>query len=253
MVATPSSPSESESAAQDAAAADAISRVASGPHPVADLVDRSWAPVLEPETDRIAHIGEFLRAEVADGRLYAPGGPNVFRAFQLPLDAVRVVVVGQDPYPTPGHAMGLSFSVRPDVRPLPKSLQNIFTELHDDVGVDIPQSGDLRPWERQGVLLLNRVLTCELGKPGSHRGIGWEQVTERALRALGERDQPLVAILWGRDAQTARPLLGDALILASAHPSPLSAYRGFFGSRPFSKASSYLETQTGRGLDWSLA
>lgn len=222
------------------------------PHPVTDLVDPSWAPVLAPETERIAHIGEFLRGEVSDGRHYAPGGPNVLRAFQQPLDAVRVLIVGQDPYPTPGHAMGLSFSVRPDVRPVPKSLQNIFTELHDDIGAPTPANGDLTLWERQGVMLLNRVLTCELGRPASHRGIGWEQVTERAIRALGERDRPLVAILWGRDARSAAPMLPNAHLIESAHPSPLSAYRGFFGSHPFSRASDWLQQQERQGVDWAL-
>lgn len=220
--------------------------------PVTELVHPSWAPVLAPEAQRIAHIGEFLRAEAAEGRRHAPDGPSIFRAFQQPLPDVRVLIVGQDPYPTAGHAMGLSFSVRPDVRPLPKSLNNIFTELHDDVGLPRPDSGDLSAWERQGVMLLNRVLTVEVGRAGSHRGIGWEAVTERAITALADRGQPLVAILWGRDAQTTRPLLGDAHVIASPHPSPLSAHRGFFGSKPFSRASAWLEQQTGRGVDWSL-
>jgi uracil-DNA glycosylase len=222
------------------------------PHPVADLVDASWAPVLAPETERIANIGRFLRAEVAEGRHYAPGGPNVFRAFRQPMDHVRVLIVGQDPYPTPGHAMGLSFSVRPEVRPIPKSLQNIFRELHDDVGAPTPANGDLRPWEEQGVMLLNRVLTCELGHPASHRGIGWEAVTERAIRALGAREEPLVAILWGRDARATKPMLPNAHVIESPHPSPLSAHRGFFGSHPFSRASAWLEERTGRGVDWTL-
>jgi len=222
------------------------------PRPLAELVDRSWLPALEPEAATITRIGEFLRAEVATGRGYLPAGENVLRAFGTPLDAVRVLIVGQDPYPTPGHPVGLSFSVAPQVRPLPRSLTNIFTELVDDLDVLRPTSGDLSPWSDRGVMLLNRVLTVQPGAPASHRGKGWEQVTEAAIRALAGRGGPLVAVLWGRDAQSLAPLLGDVPQIASVHPSPLSASRGFFGSRPFSRVNAALVEQGGDPVDWKL-
>jgi uracil-DNA glycosylase len=222
------------------------------PRPLAELVDRSWLPALEPEAATIARIGEFLRTEVAAGRGYLPAGENVLRAFGTPLDTVRVLIVGQDPYPTPGHPVGLSFSVAPEVRPLPKSLMNIFTELVDDLGVPRPTTGDLSPWAGRGVMLLNRVLTVQPGAPASHRGKGWEQVTEAAIRALAERGGPLVAVLWGRDAQGLAPLLGEVPQIASAHPSPLSASRGFFGSRPFSAANAALGARGGEPINWQL-
>ncbi len=222
------------------------------PRPLEELVDPSWLPALEPEAATIARIGEFLRAEIAAGRGYLPAGENVLRAFGTPLDAVRVLVVGQDPYPTPGHPVGLSFSVTPEVRPLPRSLANIFTELCDDLGLPRPMTGDLSPWAARGVLLLNRVLTVQPGAPASHRGKGWEQVTEAAIKALAARGGPLVAVLWGRDAQGLAPLLGDVPQIASAHPSPLSASRGFFGSRPFSRVNAALVAQGGERVDWQL-
>lgn len=197
-------------------------------------------------------MGEFLRTELAAGHRYLPAGPNVLRAFTFPFDDVRVLIVGQDPYPTPGHAVGLSFSVAPDVRPLPRSLDNIFTEYCADLGYDKPANGDLTPWAHQGVMLLNRVLTVRPGTPASHRGKGWETVTECAIRALVAREQPLVAVLWGRDAATLKPMLGDTLTIESPHPSPLSASRGFFGSRPFSRANSLLEQMGADTVDWRL-
>jgi uracil-DNA glycosylase len=200
----------------------------------------------------ITAMGDFLRGEVAVGRGYLPAGENILRAFQRPPAAVRVLVVGQDPYPTPGHAVGLSFSVAPTVRPLPRSLQNIFRELVADVGVAPPTSGDLSPWADRGVLMLNRCLTVEPGKPGSHRGKGWEEVTSQAIHALVARDEPLVAILWGRDAQNLEPMLTDVPLVKSAHPSPMSADRGFFGSRPFSRVNAYLAELGGAPIDWSL-
>lgn len=221
--------------------------------PITELVHPTWAPALAPLQDAFTGIGEFLRAEVAAGRPWAPAGTSILRAFQQPLDDVRVLIVGQDPYPTPGHAVGLSFSVAPDVRPLPRSLQNIFRELHDDLGVPAPRSGDLTPWTENGVMLLNRVLTVRLGEPGSHRGIGWEEITAAAIAALVDRlDQPLVAILWGRDAQSLEPGLPDVPVIASAHPSPMSADRGFFGSRPFSRANELLDELGADPVDWSL-
>jgi uracil-DNA glycosylase len=222
------------------------------PRPLSELVDASWLPALEPQAPTISAIGAFLRAEIAAGRGYLPSGDQVLRAFRTPLDAVRVLVVGQDPYPTPGHAVGLSFSVAPEVRPLPKSLANIFTEYVDDLGLPYPSTGDLSPWTEQGVMLLNRVLTVQPGAPASHRGKGWEQVTEAAIAALATRSGPLVAILWGRDAQSLAPMLGDVPQVASVHPSPLSASRGFFGSRPFSRANAALTAQGCEPVDWRL-
>ena len=211
-----------------------------------------WAEALEPVAGAISSAGDFLRAEVAAGQSYLPAGPNILRAFREPLAGVRVLISGQDPYPTPGHPMGLSFSVGPDVRPLPRSLDNIFRELHDDLGITPSEHGDLSAWSAQGVLLLNRVLSVRAGVTASHRGKGWEQVTEQAIRALVSRGGPLVAILWGRDAQTVRPLLGSTPVIESAHPSPLSASRGFFGSRPFSRANALLQEQGAEPIDWRL-
>lgn len=217
-----------------------------------ELVAPDWAEALAPVEPQIRRMGDFLRAEVAAGRGYLPAGPDILRAFQRPLSEVRVLIVGQDPYPTPGHPMGLSFSVQPTVRPVPRSLQNIFTELTADVGAPTPRTGDLTPWADQGVMLLNRVLTVRPGAPGSHRDKGWEPVTECAIRALVARDQPLVAVLWGRQAQTLRPLLGDTAVVASAHPSPLSARSGFFGSRPFSRVDALLAAQGAEPVRWEL-
>ena len=221
--------------------------------PLRNIIDPGWAEALEPVTGQIAAMGEFLRAEVAAGRRYLPSGDNVLRAFKQPFDGVRVLIVGQDPYPTPGHPVGLSFSVAPDVKRLPASLVNIFREYSDDLGYPLPANGDLTPWTQRGVLLLNRVLTVQPGRPGSHRGKGWEEVTEQAIRALAARQtQPLVAILWGRDARTLVPLLDGIPCVESAHPSPYSATSGFFGSRPFSRANKLLEQQGAEPVDWKL-
>ncbi len=211
-----------------------------------------WAEAMAPVAGQITAMGDFLRAELAAGRAYLPAGDDVFRAFREPLSGVRVLIVGQDPYPTPGHPIGLSFAVAPDVRPLPRSLTNIFTELGTDLGVPPPSSGDLGPWQAQGVMLLNRVLTVAPGSPASHRNQGWEAVTDRAIEVLAARGGPLVAILWGRDAQSLAPRLGDVPIVASPHPSPLSASRGFFGSRPFSRANALLAERGGEPIDWQL-
>jgi len=216
------------------------------------LVAPDWAEALAPMDDTIAAMGGFLREELAAGRTYLPAGDQILRAFQRPMSDVRVLVVGQDPYPTPGHAVGLSFSVAPDVRPLPRSLVNIFRELYDDLGVGPPANGDLTSWADTGVLLLNRVLTVAPGAAGSHRGRGWEGVTECAIKALAARGGPLAAILWGRDAQGLKPMLGDIPWVESPHPSPLSASRGFFGSRPFSRVNDLLVRQGGAPLDWRL-
>jgi uracil-DNA glycosylase len=222
------------------------------PRPLTELLAPDWAEALAPVAPRIAELGAFLRAELAAGRGYLPEGTAVLRAFSRPLADVRVLVVGQDPYPTPGHAVGLSFSVAAAVRPLPPSLVNIFAELQSDLGVPAPASGDLSGWFDQGVLLLNRVLTVRPGAAGSHRGKGWEQVTDAAIDALVTRGGPLVAILWGRDAQTLAPRLAGIPCLASPHPSPLSARSGFFGSRPFSRANAALAEQGAEPIRWQL-
>ena len=215
-------------------------------------VEEGWATVLEPVADRIHSMGDFLREENASGRGYLPAGNDVLRAFTYPFDEVKVIIVGQDPYPTPGHAMGLSFSTAPGVRPLPRSLVNIFKEYSSDLGLPMPEDGDLTPWSEQGVALFNRVLSVQLGKAGSHRGRGWEEVTEHALRALAGRGKPLVAILWGRDAQNTQKFLGDTACICSPHPSPLSAARGFFGSKPFSHANELLVQQGAEPVNWQL-
>lgn len=217
-----------------------------------EVVESGWAQALEPVAERIAAMGDFLRAELAAGRRYLPAGENVLRAFKQPFDDVRVLIVGQDPYPTPGHAVGLSFSVPPDLRRLPPSLLNIFREYREDLDLPAPTSGDLTPWTEHGVLLLNRVLTVRPGQPASHRGQGWEEVTEQAIRALAARQSPLVAVLWGRDARNLAPLLAGVPLVESAHPSPNSADRGFFGSRPFSKVNRLLEGQGATPIDWKL-
>jgi uracil-DNA glycosylase len=216
------------------------------------LVAPDWAEALTPVDDRITAMGRFLRAEIQAGHGYLPHGDHILRAFSRPLAEVKVLVVGQDPYPTPGHPVGLSFSVAPDVRPLPRSLVNIYTELGTDIGCPTPRTGDLTPWFEQGVMLLNRVLTVRPGAPASHRGRGWELVTERAIEALVARGGPMAAILWGRDAQSLKPLLGSVPWVESVHPSPLSASRGFFGSRPFSRVNRLLEAQGGAPVDWRL-
>ena len=224
---------------------------------LAGLVDRGlmapdWAAALAPVDEKIALLGQFLRAEIAAGRGYLPAGDHVMRAFARPLGDVRVLIVGQDPYPTPGHPIGLSFAVAPDVRPVPRSLTNIYAELNTDLGLAPVAHGDLSAWADQGVMLLNRVLTVSPGAAASHRGRGWEAVTECAITALAGRGGPCAAILWGRDAQSLKPLLGPIPWVESAHPSPLSASRGFFGSRPFSRVNKLLTDQGAGPIDWSL-
>ena len=210
-------------------------------------VHDSWRAPLEGVEKQIHDMGDFLRTE----ERYLPRGHDILRAFAQPFHEVRVLIVGQDPYPTPGHPMGLAFSTQPGVAP-PRSLVNIYKELEDDLGIAPRADGDLSSWSEQGILLLNRVLTVRPGAPGSHRGKGWEAITQAAITALAEREQPLVAILWGRDAQTAQAFLGDTPVIASPHPSPLSASRGFFGSRPFSRANEALEAQGAVPVNWAL-
>jgi uracil-DNA glycosylase len=221
------------------------------PQPLNQLIAPDWAAALADVEPQIHAMGDWLRSELAAGRPYLPSGANVLRAFTLPLEQVRVLVVGQDPYPTPGHPVGLSFSVGADVTPLPASLRNMYKELSDDLGIPPPPNGDLSPWFTQGVLLLNRVLTVQPGSPGSHRGKGWEAITQRAIEVLAVRGGPLVAVLWGRDARNLTPLLGDIPVVESAHPSPLSASSGFFGSRPYSRVNTLLTEQGAAPIRWA--
>lgn len=222
------------------------------PKPLAEIIADDWAQVLAPQEERIHALGDFLRAEAESGRGYLPPGDAVLRAFTRPLADVRVLIVGQDPYPTPGHPIGLSFAVERHVSPLPRSLVNIYSELEADLGIPPATHGDLAAWQDQGVMLLNRVLTVRPGAPASHRGKGWEAVTQAAIEALVARGGPLVAILWGREAQSLQPMLGTVPAIASPHPSPLSAARGFFGSRPFSRADELLRQQGADAIDWRV-
>ena len=220
--------------------------------PLSELIEPGWATALSDVEPQVHRMGDFLRGEIAAGRPYLPASKNILRAFTIPFDDIKVLIVGQDPYPTPGHPVGLSFCVAPDVRPIPRSLTNIYKELTDDLGLPMPANGDLTPWTGQGVMLLNRVLTVRPREPASHRGWGWEAVTQRAIEALVERPEPLVAILWGRPAQSLTPMLGTTPIIASPHPSPLSASRGFFGSRPVSRANEELVRMGAQPVDWRL-
>ncbi len=207
-----------------------------------------WAEALEPMAPTLAGIGVFLREEIAAGRPYLPASTDILNAFRRPLADVRVLLVGQDPYPTPGHPMGLSFSV-PRGTPMPRSLANIAQELAADTGERLT-TGDLTHWADQGVMLLNRCLTVRPGAPGSHRGKGWEEFTRHTIDVLVARGGPLAAILWGRDAQGLAPMLGRVPYVASVHPSPLSASRGFFGSRPFSRVNALLAEQGAAPIAW---
>ena len=216
--------------------------------PLSELIDPGWAEALAPVAEQIAAMGDFLRANGP----YLPVGANVLRAFTRPLAEVKVLIVGQDPYPTSGHPIGLSFAVERSVRPVPRSLQNIYKELNSDLGIEPPVHGDLSAWADQGVMLLNRVLTVAPGASGSHRGKGWEAITATAIHALVDRGGPLVAILWGRDAISLEPMLGTVPVVKSVHPSPLSASGGFFGSKPFSRANALLVQQGATPVDWSL-
>lgn len=223
-----------------------------------DLIDPNWADALEPVEPQVHKMGDFLRDELSNGRRFLPESHNILRAFTIPFKEIKVLIVGQDPYPTPGHPVGLSFCVAPNVKPLPKSLINIYKELVSDLNVPMPKNGDLTPWTQKGVMLLNRCLSVEVGRPNSHQGKGWEEITDAAITALNNRVDnngkhiPLVAILWGRNAQSLAPLLTNAIIIQSPHPSPLSASRGFFGSRPFSRANQALISLGSTPIDWTL-
>lgn len=213
-------------------------------------VDESWADALTRVEPTLLSIAVQLSSDP-----FLPAAPQVFRALRTPLSQVRVLLLGQDPYPTPGYAMGLAFSVSPDVRPVPGSLRNIFRELADDLGAEAPATGDLSPWVTQGVLLLNRTLTVSPGDPMSHRKLSWSAVIDSVIEQLVDRAEPLVAMVWGREAQSAvEPLRAYPFvrIVESAHPSPLSASRGFFGSRPFSRANAALAELGASPIEWSL-
>src|SRR3954453_16862133 len=232
------------------------------------LVDRGlmapdWAEALAPVDERIAAMGRFLRAELAGARAYLPAGDDVFKAFRRPLADVRVLIVGQDPFPTPGTPAGLWVAVAPDVRPLRGSLRNVYQELSTDLGIPPAPHGDLTAWADRGVMLLNPGHTrprashapapARAPRPAAPPPArGWEEVTDTAIAALVRRGGPTAAILWGRDAQSLRPALGSIPWVESAHPSPLSAARGFFGSRPFSRVNHLLADQGGEAVDWSL-
>ena len=212
----------------------------------------SWHPVLTPVVEELTALTEQIQSRRDAGEHIEPQPENVLRAFRMPFEAVKVLIVGQDPYPTPGHAVGLSFALHPQVRPIARSLVNIFQELHDDLGIEPATSGDLSAWEAQGVMLLNRVLTVTAHDAGSHRNIGWEKITDTVIAALAQREQPLVAILWGRQARSLAQWFTapSTLVLEAAHPSPLSARRGFFGSRPFSQTNEFLAQHGVAPIDW---
>jgi len=216
----------------------------------------SWDKFLLPELDQgyMQSLKSFLKQQKAQGRAILPASSQWFNALNsTPLDKVKVVILGQDPYPTPGHAHGLCFSVQPDVKPLPKSLINIYKELNDDLGIQ-NTSGNLQSWCEQGVLLLNSVLTVESGLANSHQGQGWEQFTDKVVSTVNDLTDPVVFVLWGAYAQKKGAIIDDSrhLVIRSAHPSPLSAYRGFWGSKPFSKINTYLQQHYQTEINWAV-
>jgi len=229
------------------------SQAASAP---ARNLEASWAGPLQAEFDQqyMQSLKAFLRTEKSAGKVIFPHSSLWFNALNsTPLDKVKVVILGQDPYPTPGHAHGLCFSVQPEVRPIPKSLINIYRELEDDLGIH-NESGNLQHWADQGVLLLNSVLTVERGQPNSHQGRGWEQFTDRVIELVNQQSRPVAFILWGAYAQKKGAVIDSDrhLVIRSPHPSPLSAHRGFFGSRPFSKVNQFLRDNGQQEIDWSV-
>ena len=213
-------------------------------------IDPSWHNFFESEEPRLKAIAKALSVARGASKGISPEPANIFRAFQMPLEKTRVLIVGQDPYPTSGHAVGLAFGTSNETRPLPRSLNNIFLERKSDLGIPVSVNGELAAWQAQGVMLLNRVLTVSVGESGSHRGLGWEEFTEAAIKHLVSHGKPGVAILWGKDAATLEPILEKTPIIKSAHPSPLSANRGFFGSKPFSRANEILERAGQKPIDW---
>lgn len=219
------------------------------------MIDNDWLPALGEEFRKPYYktLYEFVRQEYNTAQVFPPSD-DIFNAFHLtPLNQVKVVIIGQDPYHEPGQAHGLCFSVKPGVD-IPPSLVNIYKELQDDCGCYIPNNGYLVKWAEQGVLLLNTVLTVRAHRANSHQGQGWEEFTNAAIRALNTQDRPIVFILWGKPAQTKKSMLGNPnhLILEAPHPSPLSAYRGFFGSKPFSKTNEFLQSKGVEPIDWQI-
>lgn len=219
------------------------------------MIQNDWLPAIGPEFKKpyYSQLYQFIREEYNTRQIFPPAD-DIFNAFHLtPLHEVKVVIIGQDPYHNDGQAHGLCFSVKPDVE-IPPSLVNIYQELHDDLGCYIPNNGYLVKWAKQGVLMLNTVLTVRAHMANSHRGKGWEEFTDAAIRILNEQDRPIVFILWGKPAQMKKSMLSNSkhLILEAPHPSPLSAYRGFFGSRPFSKTNDFLVKNGMSPIDWQI-
>ena len=219
-------------------------------------LNNSWQKVLKPEINKnyfvelMAKINQFYDEK----REYIfPEKSKLFNAFNLCLfEEIKVVILGQDPYPTKGHAHGLCFSVESNVSPLPKSLNNIFKEIESDLSIPFPENGNLERWANQGVLLLNSVLTVEKGQADSHKGMGWEQFTDAVIELISQKKENVVFILWGSKALSKSILIDEKkhLILSSVHPSPLSAYRGFFGCKHFSKTNEYLVSKGSKTIDW---
>lgn len=218
-------------------------------------ISNDWLIPLKPEFAKPYYKKLYQKVnEEYQNYLIFPPADDIFNAFAYtPLNEVKVVILGQDPYHGDGQAHGLCFSVKPEVE-IPPSLVNIYKELHEDCGCDIPNNGHLTKWAKQGVLLLNTVLTVRAHQANSHRGIGWEEFTNAAIRILNEQDRPIVFILWGRPAQMKKSMLNNPkhLILEAPHPSPLSAYRGFFGSRPFSRTNKFLMQNGMEPIDWQI-
>lgn len=218
-------------------------------------VDKSWDSVLgeQLQSDYFKELLEFLREEYEQQTIF-PERENIFRALnETPYDKVKAVILGQDPYHGEGQAQGLSFSVQPGVK-VPPSLRNIYMELQDDINCPLPENGSLVKWAKEGVLLLNTVLTVRKGEPASHAKKGWEMFTDEIIKKLDQKHQPIVFILWGKHAQQKKQLINSSkhFVIESAHPSPFSARKGFFGSKPFSKTNEYLRSQNIKVIDWSL-
>lgn len=216
------------------------------------FIAQDWVPALSKQDENLRQLALELTERSSQGETLLPDPEVMFRALSLPLAEVKVLIIGQDPYPTPGHPNGLAFAANKRVRPLPRSLNNIYKELEADLGITPASHPDLSAWQQRGVLLLNQVLSVTAGQAGSHQKIGWEPIIASLLSALNECSAPPVAILWGNHAQKFSPALGNLPQLRSAHPSPLSASRGFFGSKPFSEANRLLSAQGHEPIDWSL-
>lgn len=216
------------------------------------LIDESWVPTLLPFSAQLRAIAQELAARSQAGERLLPDPALMLRALELPAEEVKVLIVGQDPYPTPGHAIGLSFATEAQVRPLPRSLSNIYRELHDDLGIPPAVHGDLSAWQEQGVMLLNQVFSVGAGAAGSHQKIGWTHISAAVIDRLNRCSPAVIALLWGNQAQKLAPQLDQSIILRSAHPSPLSASRGFFGSKPFSAINRELRALGREEISWQL-